>query len=143
MIPYLHGVADGLEQAHGAEHPGLIDQEQHPVRDRALALVDRVRNCADDDAPNARMLLERARSIEMNTSICPVRRSWALKLLPETRPAYGSYLSQSISLVASLNAGEGFVGQVDERPERVAHELVGRGLMDVSQPFAKRRLRLP
>src|SRR3954453_5492247 len=46
------------------------------------------------------------RSIEMNTSICPVRRSWALKLLPETRPAYGSYLSQSISLVASLNTPE-------------------------------------
>src|SRR3954469_19925013 len=46
------------------------------------------------------------RSIEMNTSICPVRRSWALKLLPDTRPAYGSYLSQSISLVASLNTPE-------------------------------------
>src|SRR3954470_24713269 len=46
------------------------------------------------------------RSIEMNTSICPVRRSWALKLLPETRPAYGSYLSQSTSLVASLNTPE-------------------------------------
>src|SRR3954462_2681445 len=46
------------------------------------------------------------RSTEMNTSICPVRRSWALKLLPDTRPAYGSYLSQSISLVASLNTPE-------------------------------------
>src|SRR3954467_9692158 len=47
-----------------------------------------------------------ARSTEINTSICPVRRSWALKLLPDTRPAYGSYLSQSISLVASLNTPE-------------------------------------
>src|SRR5215212_7037209 len=46
------------------------------------------------------------RSTEMNTSICPVRRSWALTLLPETRPAYGSYLSQSISLVASLSTPE-------------------------------------
>src|SRR3954449_13014069 len=42
----------------------------------------------------------------MNTSICPVRRSSALKLLPDTRPAYGSYLSQSISLVAPLNTPE-------------------------------------
>src|SRR5215212_11899626 len=47
-----------------------------------------------------------ARSTEMDTSICPVRRSWALKLLPDTRPAYGSYLSQSISLVAPLNTPE-------------------------------------
>src|SRR4051812_46031867 len=40
------------------------------------------------------------------------------------------------------HAREGFVGQVDERPERVPHELIGRGLMDVRQPLAKRRLGL-
>src|SRR3954447_6027427 len=79
----------------------------------------------------------------MNTSICPVRRSWALKLLPDTRPAYG-VVFEPVDFVGRLleHAGEGFVGQVDEGPERVPHELVGRGLMDVSQPLAKRRLRL-
>src|SRR5215204_2647125 len=55
-----HGVAHGLEQAHGAQHPGLIDQEQHAVRNRAFGLIDRVQECADDDAPDPRMLLEGA-----------------------------------------------------------------------------------
>ena len=83
-------ISHGLEQAHGAEHPGLIDQEQHAVRNRTFGLVDGVEQRADDDASDARMLLGSVpRSIEMNTSICPVRRSWALKLLPETRPHTG------------------------------------------------------
>ena len=53
-----------------------------------LGLVDGVEQRADDDAPDACNWPARwARSTEMNTSICPVRMSWALKLLPDTRPS--------------------------------------------------------
>src|SRR4051812_7212435 len=84
-----------------------------------------------------------ARSTEINTSICPVRRSWALKLLPDTRPAYGSYLSQSISLVAPLNTPENVSSvRLMKGPSASRTNLLVEALWMLSQPLAERRLRL-